>query len=156
MTSLNNRCQSNNNDLRPNSFCKARSKILVGNFEPIMDICGKMFVINLHNRQMLFMLWIKNKFSECLGPLHKYEGSQWKTFWPRFCPSPQTRWGIRRQYPQNLFCAPPNLFQIFFVPPKFVLNIWWKQKSFPPKNVFCPQNLETWLRAWFCQNCVCN
>jgi len=21
---------------------------------------------------------------------------------------------------------------------------------------FAPSNLKTWLRAWFCQNCVCN
>jgi len=27
-------------------------------------------IINLHNLQMLFMLWIKYKFSECLAPLH--------------------------------------------------------------------------------------
>jgi len=36
---------------------------------------------NLHNLQMLFMLWSKYKFSECLAPLHKHEGPQWKTFW---------------------------------------------------------------------------
>jgi len=29
-----------------------------------------------------------------------------------------------------------------------------KTKIFPPK-IFFP-NLETWLRACFCQNCVCN
>jgi len=31
-------------------------KILVGNYAPIMRICGKIFIINLHNLQMLFML----------------------------------------------------------------------------------------------------
>jgi len=30
--------------------------MLVGNYEPIMGICRKMFVINLHKLQMLFML----------------------------------------------------------------------------------------------------
>ena len=70
-----------------------------------MGICGKIFIINLHNLQMLLMLWIKNKFSECLAPLHKHEGPQWKTFWRRFCPGLQTRWAIRRQLPPNLFCA---------------------------------------------------
>jgi len=39
-----------------------------------MGICGKIFVINLHTLQMLLMLWIKNKFSECLAPLQKHEG----------------------------------------------------------------------------------
>ena len=30
-----------------------------------MQICGKIFIINLYNLQMLFMVWIKNKFAEC-------------------------------------------------------------------------------------------
>jgi len=47
----------------PNPFVKLLKKILVGNYEPIMRICGKIFVSNLHNLQMLFMLWIKNKFA---------------------------------------------------------------------------------------------
>ena len=63
-------------------------KNLVGNYESIMRICGKIFIIDLHNLQMLFMLWIKNKISECLAPLHEYEGPQWKTFWRRFRPGP--------------------------------------------------------------------
>jgi len=37
-------------------FVKLVQKILVGNYEPIMCNCGKIFVINLHNLQMLFML----------------------------------------------------------------------------------------------------
>jgi len=41
-------------DLIP--FVKLVQKILVGNYEPIMRICGKIFIINLHNLQMLFML----------------------------------------------------------------------------------------------------
>jgi len=40
----------------PNPFVKLLKKILVGNYEPIMRICGKIFVSNLHNLQMLFML----------------------------------------------------------------------------------------------------
>jgi len=39
-----------------------------------MAICGKIFIINLHNLQILFMLRIKYKFSERLIPLHKDEG----------------------------------------------------------------------------------
>jgi len=33
-----------------------RSKILVGNYEPMMGNCRILFVINLHNLQMLLML----------------------------------------------------------------------------------------------------
>jgi len=40
----------------PILFIKLVQKILVGNYEPIMGICGKIFIINLHNLQMLFML----------------------------------------------------------------------------------------------------
>jgi len=35
---------------------KLVQKNLVGNYEPIMGNCGKMFRINLHNLQMLFIL----------------------------------------------------------------------------------------------------
>jgi len=52
----------------PIPFDKLVQKILVGNYEPIMRIFGKIFIINLHSLQMLFMLWIKNKFSECQPP----------------------------------------------------------------------------------------
>jgi len=42
----------------PISFVKLVPKILVRNYEPIMGFCGKIFIIHLHNLQMLFMLWI--------------------------------------------------------------------------------------------------
>jgi len=67
-TSLNNRRQLHDNSLRPIPFVKLVQNILVGNYECIMGICGKIFIINLHNLQMLFMLWIEYKFSECLAP----------------------------------------------------------------------------------------
>jgi len=54
-------------------FFELLQKMLVGNYEPIMDICGKIFIINLQNLQMLFVLWINNKFSECPAPVHKHE-----------------------------------------------------------------------------------
>jgi len=41
-------------DLIP--FVKLVQKILVGNYEPIMDIGRKIFAIDLHNLQMLFMV----------------------------------------------------------------------------------------------------
>jgi len=40
----------------PIPFVKLVQKILVENYEPIMGICGKIFTVNLHNLQMLFML----------------------------------------------------------------------------------------------------
>ena len=89
----------------PISFVKLVQKNLVGNYEPIMHICGKIFTINLHDLQMQFMLWIKYEFSECLAPLLKYEG-QWNTFWRQFCPGPQTWTGIRGQFSPNFFALP--------------------------------------------------
>jgi len=40
----------------PIPFVKFIQKFLVGSYEPIMGICGKIRTINLHNLQMLFML----------------------------------------------------------------------------------------------------
>jgi len=104
----------------PISFVKLVQKILGGNYEPSMGICEKIFIINMHNLQMLFMLWIKYKLSECLASLHKDEGPQWKTFWRRFCPGPQTRGAFGSSYPPNLFCV----HQILLWSEKFVWNIW--------------------------------
>jgi len=52
----------------PIPFVKLVQKILVGNYESIMDICGRIFINDLQNLQMLFTLSIKYKFSECLAP----------------------------------------------------------------------------------------
>jgi len=40
----------------PIPFVKLVQKIYVGNYEPTMRICGKIFIIDLYNLQMLFML----------------------------------------------------------------------------------------------------
>jgi len=40
----------------PFPFVKLVQKIIVGKCKAIMGICGKIFTINLHNLQMLFML----------------------------------------------------------------------------------------------------
>jgi len=40
----------------PIPFVKLIRKFLDRNYEPIMGICGKIFVINWHNLQMLLML----------------------------------------------------------------------------------------------------
>jgi len=99
----------------PIPFAKLVQKILVGNYEPVMRICVKKFIINLHNLQMLFMLWIENKFSEFLAPLHKHEDLE---DWRRFCPgarrlsgngSTQARWhggAFGGSYPQDFLCLP--------------------------------------------------
>jgi len=39
----------------PIPFVKLVKTILVGKHEPIMGLCGKIFIINLQNLQMLFM-----------------------------------------------------------------------------------------------------
>jgi len=103
----------------PILFAELVQKILVGNYEPIMCIFGKIFTINLHNVQMLFMFWIKNTFSECLALLDKHAGPQWKTFWRRF-PGPQARWAFGGSYPQILFVPP----KIMLCLENFVLNMW--------------------------------
>ena len=95
----------------PISFLKLVQKIIIG-------IWGKIFEINLHNLQMLFMLKIKYKFSKCLAPLRKHEGPQWETFWRRLCPGPQTQGAFEASYPK--FFIPLN----FVVLKNFVLNIW--------------------------------
>jgi len=102
----------------PIPFVKFVQKFLIGNYEPIMGICGKIFIINLHNLQMLFMLWIKNKFSECLVPLHKMKVPNGRLSGDG---SAQARrhGGIRGQLPPNFFvppkfcCAQKNLFQTY-------------------------------------------
>jgi len=40
----------------PIPFVKLVQKFLIGNYEPTMRICGKIFILNLHNLQMLLML----------------------------------------------------------------------------------------------------
>ena len=110
----------------PIRFVMLVEKNLVGNFEPIMRICGKIFAINLHNLQMLFMLWIKNKFSECLATCTNMKVPKGRLSGDGF-PSPADTGGI-----------PGQLAQISFVPPNFVvlrkicLKHMIKIKIFPP------------------------
>jgi len=40
----------------PIPFVKIIQRILGGNYQPTMGICWKIFIINLHNLQILFML----------------------------------------------------------------------------------------------------
>jgi len=37
-------------------YLQMTTELYLQNYEPIMRICGKIFVSNLHNLQMLFML----------------------------------------------------------------------------------------------------
>ena len=52
----------------PIPIVKLVQKCLIGNYESIMGICVKIFLTALHNLQMLFMMWIKYNFPECLAP----------------------------------------------------------------------------------------
>jgi len=77
-----------------------------GHYEPIMGICGKIFMTNLHNLQMLFMLRIKNKFSECLTPLRKDEGPHGRLSGD--CSAQARRHGgvFGGSYPKSFLCPP--------------------------------------------------
>jgi len=116
----------------PIHFVKLVQKILV-EYERIMGICGKIFIIYLHNLQMLFMLWIKYKFSECLATLHKHEGPDGRL-------SGDSSAQARRHgghLPPNLFCDPAN----FVVLRKICFKHMIKTKIFSLKMYF-PQILN--------------
>jgi len=46
----------------PIPFVKLVQNILVGNYEAIMRICGKIFIVNLQNLQMLSCCELKINF----------------------------------------------------------------------------------------------
>jgi len=54
----------------PIPFVKLVKKFLVGNYEPIMRICGKIFTNNLHNgarhSENLFLIYNMNSICTCL------------------------------------------------------------------------------------------
>ena len=137
-TSVNNRRQFNNNDIRRNSFCQLVQKFLVGNNEPIIGICGKIFTINLHNLEMLFMLWIKYKFSECPAFLRKHEGPNGRLSGDGSARA-RRHGGHSGAVTPISCCALPN----FVVLRKICFKHMIKTKIFPLKNVFFPPNLRT-------------
>jgi len=108
---------------------KLVQKFLVGNYEPIMGICGKIFMITVICTicKCCSCCELNINFSECLSPLHKHEDPQWKTFWQRFCPGPQTWEDIGAINP-NIFCVSPN----FVVLRKICFKHMIKTKIFPP------------------------
>ena len=89
-----------------------------GHYEPIMGICGKIFMTNLHNLQMLFMLRIKNKFSECLTPCAKMKAPM-EDFLATVLPKPVDTVGYSGEVTPNLFCA----LHILLCSEKFVSNM---------------------------------
>ena len=97
----------------PIPFVKLIQKFLIGNDEAIMRIGGKKYIINLNNLQMLFMLSIRYKFSECLPLLHNHEGPNGRLFLGRFCPGPQTRGNSGQSPPKSLL-----FLQILLCPKK--------------------------------------
>ena len=102
----------------PIPFVKLVQKILVGSYEPIMGICGKIYIINLHNLQMLFVLWIKNTFSEYLNPAQTWR-SPMEDFLAMVLPRSADTRAFGGSYPQIFFvpskfsCAQKNLFQTY-------------------------------------------
>ena len=131
-TSLNNTIAVNKMTMiyDPIPFINLVQKFLVGNYEHIMGICGKIFIINLHNLQMVSMLWIKYKFSECLAPLYKHEGPNGRISGDG---SSQARRheGHSGRLPPNLLCVLPN----FVMLRKICFKHKIKTKIFTP-NVF--------------------
>jgi len=101
--------------LRLNSFCQARSKNFSWKLRAYVGICGKIFIINLHNLQILFILWIKNRLSECLAPAQILRPLM-EDFLATVLPKPADTGGIPEQLPPNLYvhpkfcCAQKNLF----------------------------------------------
>jgi len=60
--------------------------------------------------------------------------------------------GHSKEVTTKSFLFPPN----FVVLRKIYFEHMIKQKYFPLRNASLPPNLKTWLRARFCQHCVCN
>ena len=88
---------------------------------------------------MLFMLWIKNKFSECLAPLHKHEGSQLpENFLTTVLPRPADT-GVFGAVTHKPFLWPPNFVVLRKICFKHMI---YKQKSFPLKMYFFPPNVK--------------
>ena len=104
----------------PIPFAKLVQKILVGNYEPIMGICGKIFIINLHNLQMLFMLWIKYKFSECLAPCTNMKAPNGRLSGDGSAQARIHGGAFGVSCPHTFFVSP----QFLLCSEKFVLNIW--------------------------------
>jgi len=100
-------------------FVKLVQKILVGKYEPIMDIGRKISVIDLHNLQMLFMVWIKYNFSECLGPCTNMKAPNGRLSGDGSAQA-RRQGGIRGQLPSKSFSCP----QILLCSEKCILNIW--------------------------------
>ena len=108
-TSLNNRRQLNDNDLRPNSFCWARSK----NFSLKLRAYYRHLRENIYNVicticKCCSRCELKINFQNVYPPAQTWRPPM-EDLWRRFCPGPQTRWRIRGQLPLNLFCAPQIL-----------------------------------------------
>ena len=103
----------------PVPFVKLVQKILVGNHEPIMGICEKTFIINLHNLEMLFMLWIENKFSECVAPCTNMKVPSGRLSGDGSAEGRRHGGAFGGSYPQIFFVHP----QILLCSEKFVLNI---------------------------------
>jgi len=102
----------------PSPFVKLVQKVLVGNYEPIVDICEKIFIINLHNLQILFMLWTKYQFSEFLAGCTNMKPPL-EDFLATVLSRSADTGVIRGQFSPNFFVY----LQILLCSEKFALNI---------------------------------
>jgi len=116
--------------LRPNFFCQARSKNFSWKLRAYYGYLREVSTINFHNLQLLCMLWIKYKFSECLAPCTGME----------LCNGRLSGDGSvlarrhRGHSGTKTFCASPN----FVVLRKICFKHMIKTKIYLFKNVFCP------------------
>ena len=123
--------------VRHNSFY-ARSKKFSWKLRPYYGYLRE----NIYNEfvqsaNILFMLWIKYKFLECLAsPLHKHGGPQWKAFWRLFCPGSQTR-GDSGQLPPNFLCLSK-----FCCAQKKLLSKYDEHKKLSPLKLYSPPTLQ--------------
>jgi len=117
-------------------FVMLVQKNSVGNYEPIMRIWGKIFVSNLHNLQMPLMLWIKNKFSECLTPSPNMKAPSGRLSGNSSSQACRHGGAFGDSYPQ-IFFVPPN----FAVLSKNCFKHMINSKIFPQnKFILPPQN----------------
>ena len=122
----------------PIPFVKLVQKISVGNDEPIMGICGKIFIINLLNLQMLLCCESNINIQKVWSPCTNMKAPQWKTLLATVL----RRTADTGQLRPNLFCSTN-----FVVLRKICFNHMTKKTTFPPKNLFCSLSFKTWLRA---------
>jgi len=80
-----------------------------------------------------------------------YQEINMEDFLATVLPRPADMVGHSEAVTQILFCDPK-----FCCAQKTCFEHMIKIKIFPPQKMYFAPNLKTWLRAWSCENCVCN